>query len=159
MLLLPVLTLAWFSSSLLVWGFFPHLKFVSPPIPPFPCQTRPHSSLFLPFQHQLEALTIGACICPTDPVLANSITRGRFADKHVPAHVRNIIVAESGSNDGLGFPFIYIAMYLLLYNNPDYDEITTLGDAIGHWFYDVWIYQIILSVIEGFVIGQYVHLS
>ena len=64
---------------------------------------------------QLEAMVIASCVTPTDPVLANSITKGRFADKHVPIHVRNIIVAESGANDGLGFPFIYLALFLLLW--------------------------------------------
>ena len=39
---------------------------------------------------------------PTDPVLAASIVRGRYAEKHVARNVRDIVSAESGANDGLG---------------------------------------------------------
>jgi NhaP-type Na+/H+ or K+/H+ antiporter len=132
MLLLPIMTCAWLVSSLLIWALFPGLKF-------------------------LEALIIGSCVTPTDPVLANSITKGRFADKHVPKHVRNIIVAESGANDGLGFPFLFLALYLLLYKRS-YEGVSTLGGAMGKWFYEIWAYQILLSVVEGAVIGTCVTL-
>lgn len=54
------------------------------------------------------ALNYYCSFTATDPVLANSITKGRFAESHVPRHVRDIIVAESGANDGLGVPFIYV---------------------------------------------------
>jgi NhaP-type Na+/H+ or K+/H+ antiporter len=50
-LLFPIMTCAWFISSLLVWGLIPGLTF-------------------------LECLVIGACVTPTDPVLANSICKG-----------------------------------------------------------------------------------
>jgi len=50
-LLIPVMTAAWFISSLLVWGLIPGLTW-------------------------LEALVVGSCVTPTDPVLANSICRG-----------------------------------------------------------------------------------
>lgn len=50
-LLLPIMTTAWFITSLLVWGLIPGLNF-------------------------LEALVIGSCVTPTDPVLANSICKG-----------------------------------------------------------------------------------
>lgn len=52
-LLIPVMTCAWFVSSLLVWAFIPQLTF-------------------------LEALVIGSCVTPTDPVLANSICKGEL---------------------------------------------------------------------------------
>lgn len=124
-LLGPVMTTAWFICSLLVWGLIPGLTF-------------------------LEALVIGACVTPTDPVLANSIckgepghgfdmhlqsarlTAGRFAEEHVPLHVRNIIVAEAGANDGLGFPFLFLPLYLILIHSPTH-PIHTVGGAIGEW--------------------------
>ena len=71
-LLIFVMTCAWFISALLIWGLIPGLSF-------------------------LESLCLAAAVTPTDPVLANSITKGRFAEKHVPANVRNILVAESGA--------------------------------------------------------------
>lgn len=124
-LLGPVMTIAWFICSLLVWGLIPGLTF-------------------------LESLVIGACVTPTDPVLANSICKGehgpgpeslvecswlmvgRFAEQHVPLHVRNIIVAEAGANDGLGFPFLFLPLYLILRHSPTH-PIHTVGGAIGEW--------------------------
>ena len=65
--------------------------------------------------------------------------------------MRDIIVAESGANDGLGVPFIFLPLYILLWKNPH--NFPTLGAAIGKWFYDIWCYQILLSCIEGALIG------
>ena len=52
---------------------------------------------------------------PTDPVLSNSIVKGKFADKNVPKDLQKIIVAESGANDGLGYPFLFVALYFVKY--------------------------------------------
>lgn len=71
------MTIMWIVSSLIVWAMVPHLSV-------------------------LHALAIGACVTPTDPVLSNSIVKGKFADKNVPKDLQKIIVAESGANDGLG---------------------------------------------------------
>jgi len=78
LLLGPVMTLMWLVSSLIVWGLVPDISF-------------------------LQALAIGACVTPTDPVLSNSIVKGKFADKNVPPGLQKIVVAESGANDGLGY--------------------------------------------------------
>lgn len=43
----------------MIWGLVPHLNFV-------------------------QALAVGACVTPTDPVLSNSIVKGKFADRNVP---------------------------------------------------------------------------
>lgn len=126
LLLGPTMIAAWFSSALLIWGLIPGLTF-------------------------LEALVISSCITPTDPVLANSICKGRFAEKHVPLHVRNIIIAESGANDGLGYPFLYLALYLVFRHTPDHSG--SLGHAVWTWFYEIVIYEILLSVVIGAVIG------
>lgn len=126
-LLLPIMTIAWFICGLLIWGLIPGLTF-------------------------LEALVIGSCVTPTDPVLANSICKGRFAEKHVPLHVREIILAESGANDGLGFPFLYIGLYLILIKTPGH-RYHSDGGAILEWFYNIVLYDILLSCIIGAVFG------
>lgn len=64
-------------------------------------------------------------------MLAASITKGRYAEKHVPSNVRNLIVAESGANDGLGFPFIYLAIYLMRRTSVDAGE--NVGQEIWRW--------------------------
>ncbi|KAJ3093293.1 hypothetical protein HDU97_009953, partial [Phlyctochytrium planicorne] len=90
----------------------------------------------------LDALIIASCLTPTDPVLANSIVKGKFAEKHIPENVRLILSAESGMNDGFGTPFLFLALYLLRKSsNP--------GLAIGEWLWKVCFYQIFLAVIVG----------
>ncbi|KAJ1339467.1 hypothetical protein BSLG_005910 [Batrachochytrium salamandrivorans] len=91
------------------------------------------------------ALVIAGCITPTDPVLANSIVKGKFAEKHIPYHVRLLISAESAINDGLGVPLVFLPVYLW--------RISNTGEAIGWWILNVIIYQITLCVIFGILIG------
>ena len=46
----------------------------------------------------LEALVIAAASTPTDPILAASVVgKGKYAQEHVPAHLRHMLQAESGS--------------------------------------------------------------
>ncbi|RIA94034.1 Cation/H+ exchanger [Glomus cerebriforme] len=118
-LLVSTMIWTWITSALFIWLLIPKLSF-------------------------LEALMIASCVTPTDPVLANSVFRGSFAEKHVPIHVRDIISAESGANDGLGYPFLFLAIYLLQMSS---------GSAIGKWFYYIIGYQILLSIVIGFLIG------
>lgn len=37
---------------------------------------------------------IAACFTPTDPVLCISIVQGKFAEKHIPLRLRNMIQGE-----------------------------------------------------------------
>lgn len=93
----------------------------------------------------LESLIIGACITPTDPVLAHSVIKGKFAERYIPGRLRNLLAVESGANDGLGFPFMMLPVWLLI-------EKTT-GDALFHWIVHTWLWEIIGSVILGFLCG------
>ncbi|KAJ1816763.1 hypothetical protein LPJ56_004221 [Coemansia sp. RSA 2599] len=118
MLLGPVMTWMWFTSAVV---------------------------LMLVFRLGLvEALLIASCVAPTDPVLANSIVKGKFAESKVPQHVRNIISAESGANDGLGYPYLYLALYLLRFSK---------GEAFARWFVVVIVWEVALSVVLGALIG------
>ncbi|KAJ2386065.1 hypothetical protein H4S02_004033 [Coemansia sp. RSA 2611] len=93
-----------------------------------------------------QSLLIASCAAPTDPILANSVVKGRYAEANVPKNVRDALSAESGINDGLGLPFLYFALYLL-------NESYSTRHAIGKWFYWIWCYNILLSVAIGIVIG------
>ncbi|KAI1107324.1 Sodium/hydrogen exchanger family-domain-containing protein [Jackrogersella minutella] len=129
LLLGPIMTAMWLMTSLLVWGLVPHLPF-------------------------LHALAIGACVTPTDPVLSNVIVKGRFADHNVPKNLQTIIIAESGANDGLGYPFLFLALYLIKYiGDGGVSESGGAGLAIGLWFGETWGYTILLSVVYGAVVG------
>lgn len=120
-LLLPVMTFGWLVTSLFIWWLIPGLNWV-------------------------ESLVVAACITATDPVLASSVVgKGKFA-RRVPGHLRNLLSAESGCNDGMAFPFIYISLYLLRYH-LDAKHVTL------HWVCVTILYECIFGAIYGFVIG------
>lgn len=64
---------------------------------------------YLIFQTSVPAaLVIGACLAPTDPVLAASVlSKSRFSER-VPGRLKHLLSAESACNDGVSFPFLYI---------------------------------------------------
>lgn len=124
-LLGPGMGFTWIISSLLIWALSQDAMF-------------------------LEALIVGACISPTDPVLANTVIKGRFADEQVPTEMAQLIAAESGANDGLGYPFLFLGLWL--YRARQDSEATTAA-AIGLWFGDTWGYVVLLSVFWGAVVG------
>jgi NhaP-type Na+/H+ or K+/H+ antiporter len=129
LLLGPGMAAMWLCSSLVVWAMIPNFQF-------------------------LHALVIGACVTPTDPVLSNSIVKGKFADKNVPRPLQRIIVAESGANDGLGYPFLFFAMYLMKYIGMGGEGYNGgAGKALGLWFYETWAYTVVLSVVYGITVG------
>jgi NhaP-type Na+/H+ or K+/H+ antiporter len=129
LLLGPVMTLMWISSSLIIWALVPHIPF-------------------------LHALAVAACVTPTDPVLSNSIVKGKFADKNVPRDLQKIIIAESGANDGLGYPFLFLALYLIKYTGEGgAGQDGGARTAMGLWFGETWGYTIALSVIYGATVG------
>jgi len=59
------------------------------------------------------AVLIGACVTPTDPVLASSVVTGKPAEQHLPARLRQLVSAESGTNDGLALPLVLIGIALV----------------------------------------------
>ncbi|KAJ6779278.1 Sodium/hydrogen exchanger family-domain-containing protein [Mycena vulgaris] len=119
-LLCPIMIWGWFVSAALIFALIPGLNFLS-------------------------SLAVAACLTPTDPILAAAVVGGKYADKHVPAHIRHLLAAESGCNDGAAFPFLYIALYLML-------DATT-KDAVRDWFVELWLYQVVLGVVIGSSIG------
>ncbi|KAI5207647.1 hypothetical protein AUEXF2481DRAFT_36484 [Aureobasidium subglaciale EXF-2481] len=129
LLLGPGMCVMWLVTSLLVWALVPDINF-------------------------LFALALGACVTPTDPVLSNSIVKGKFADKNIPRDLQRIIIAESGANDGLGYPFLFLPLYLIKYvGHPELSAHHGASKAIGLWFGETWGYTIILSVVYGAVVG------
>ncbi|ODQ55191.1 hypothetical protein SAICODRAFT_17588 [Saitoella complicata NRRL Y-17804] len=120
-LLLPVMTFGWLISSLFMWALLPKLNFA-------------------------ESLAVAACITATDPVLASSVVgKGKFA-KRVPGHLRNLLSAESGCNDGMAFPFLYLALYIIL------DEYKA-GPAIRDWILLTILYEVVFGCALGAFIG------
>jgi sodium/hydrogen antiporter len=121
LLLVPVMTWGWMITSLVIWWLIPALNW-------------------------LDGLLISACITATDPVLASSVVgKGKFA-KRVPKHLRDLLSAESGCNDGMAFPFIYLAIYLIV-DHMKAKEVTF------HWIVYTILYECIFGCIFGFAIG------
>ncbi|KAI1434884.1 alkali metal cation/H+ antiporter Nha1 C terminus-domain-containing protein [Xylaria sp. CBS 124048] len=119
-LLLPVMTFGWLITSLIIWWLFP--------------------------LNYLESLTVAACVTATDPVLASSVVgKGKFA-KRVPKHLRDLLSAESGCNDGMAFPFVYLALYLIQDN-------LSPRETTFHWFVYTILYECIFGAVYGFAVG------
>ena len=91
-----------------------------------------------------ESLILSACTAPTDPILANSITSGRFADLHIPISIRQLLSAESAANDGLVLPLWSLSVYLYKYD---------IKQAFAVWGYKILAYEMILSILLGMVVG------
>ncbi|MGB9374677.1 MAG: cation:proton antiporter [Jiangellales bacterium] len=61
------------------------------------------------------ALLLGAVLAPTDPVLASEVQVGEPSDESDgdEDEVRFALTSEAGLNDGLAFPFVYAAIFLV----------------------------------------------
>ncbi|ORZ41598.1 Cation/H+ exchanger, partial [Catenaria anguillulae PL171] len=92
------------------------------------------------------SLAIGAALSPTDPILANSIVKGKFADKHVPRHVRNLISAESSANDATGALFVQFALLLILHPSKP----AKIATDFVLW---ITLYQNVLGAVYGAFVG------
>ncbi|KAH7101608.1 Sodium/hydrogen exchanger family-domain-containing protein [Auriculariales sp. MPI-PUGE-AT-0066] len=119
-LLGPCMAYGWFVSAGIIYALIPALSFKS-------------------------SLAVAAALTPTDPILAAAVIGGGWADKHVPTHLRHLLAAESGCNDGAAFPFLFIAIYLTIYDD--------VGLAIRDWILITWLYEIVLSVFLGALMG------
>ncbi|KAK3064153.1 hypothetical protein LTR53_018603, partial [Teratosphaeriaceae sp. CCFEE 6253] len=91
------------------------------------------------------ALTVAACLTPTDPVLAASILSNSQFSERVPSRLKHMLSAESGCNDGISFPFLYIGVFALIAPSP--------GDAVRDWFLITVLWQCVFGTFIGFTIG------
>lgn len=156
--LIPVMTLMWLCTTGCILATIPKLKL-------------------------LGAMVIASCVTCTDPVLSQAIAKGPFADKYVPRHLREIISSEAGANDGLGFPFLMLATYLMrhAFGTGEHHEgvgggeaarngaeaahmlfarsgdVGRLGGGVGEamkqWFLECWLYYIVLGIAYGVTVG------
>ncbi|MAM74190.1 MAG: hypothetical protein CMO29_10340 [Tistrella sp.] len=92
----------------------------------------------------LVAAVIGAILTPTDPVIASSIVTGPFAERHIPARIRQMLSFESGGNDGLAFLFMFLPIVLL-------HDAT---DGWGDWLLRVGLWQVVAAGVIGLGFGH-----
>ncbi|KAH8880430.1 hypothetical protein GQ53DRAFT_788685 [Thozetella sp. PMI_491] len=122
-LLVPVMTFGWLVTALIIWWMVVPLNW-------------------------LESMVVAACVTATDPVLASSVVgKGKFA-KRVPKHLRDLLSAESGCNDGMAFPFIYLSIYLI-------QEHQSAKEVSFHWIVYTILYECVFGAIFGFLVGYF----
>jgi NhaP-type Na+/H+ or K+/H+ antiporter len=91
------------------------------------------------------ALLIAAVLAPTDPVLASDVQVGGPGEA-VEDEARFALTSEAGLNDGLAFPFVYLAIAL-----------TTASFGVGdivQWAVRDLIWKALLGVAAGYAIGR-----
>lgn len=119
--LLPVMTCGWLVVGLFIWVLIPHFNFSS-------------------------ALLVSACVTATDPVLAAAVVgKGKFAER-VPGHLRNVLSAESGCNDGMAFPFIFLSLNIILHPG-------NAGEIVKDWFLLTILWECFFGVALGVILG------
>lgn len=92
------------------------------------------------------AMLLGAVIAPTDPVLAADVQVDP-PRKGESDEIRFALTSEAGLNDGLAFPFTYLAI-----------AMATAGVAPSNWLLE-WvtidvIYKIGVGVLLGWILGR-----
>ncbi|OAG31237.1 hypothetical protein NEDG_01650 [Nematocida displodere] len=97
------------------------------------------------------AMIAGACVTPTDPILASAVLKGRFANKYIPSRLRHLLAIESGSNDGLGFPLLTLPIFLMKHTDKPGGVLSAFKD----WFYCTWLFEILVAVVIGVLIGLF----
>ncbi|KAG7810597.1 hypothetical protein KL921_003092 [Ogataea angusta] len=121
LLLIPVMTIGWLVIGLFIW-------------------------LIIPGLHYGYGLLISACITATDPVLAQAVVgKGKFA-RRVPAHLRNLLTAESACNDGVSVPFVYLAVNIIIHGS-------NAGAIARDWITVTVLYECLFGCILGGIIG------
>jgi NhaP-type Na+/H+ or K+/H+ antiporter len=91
------------------------------------------------------ALLLGACLAPTDPVLARAVQVGPPGES-CRDDVRFNLSAEAGFNDSLAFPFVYLAIALSL-SSPDVD-------MFAKWFGVDVVWRITAGYGVGWLTGK-----
>lgn len=121
LLLIPCMTAGWLTIGAFIYAIIPRLTFG-------------------------HGLLISACITATDPILAQAVVgKGKFA-RRVPAHLRNLLTAESACNDGISVPFVFLALNVILHSgNP--------AEIAKDWICVAVLYECVFGAVVGTFIG------
>lgn len=96
------------------------------------------------------AILLGAALAPTDPVLAASIQVGPPNTGHEDTP-RFTLTSEAGLNDGLAFPFVYLAIKIAeAHDKGERFDATHLWS----WFTHDVLWQISMGLLVGVVVGK-----
>ncbi len=93
-----------------------------------------------------SAILLGAVLAPTDPVLAANVQVGPPNDDVPEDDVRFGLTLEAGLNDGLAFPFVYLAIALV--------GAESVAQTVLTWAWWDFGYRIAMGIGMGVVMGR-----
>jgi sodium/hydrogen antiporter len=93
-----------------------------------------------------SAALLGAVLAPTDPVLASDVQVGP-PNEGFKSETRFSLTAEAGLNDGMAFPFTWLAITLALIANG-------AATSLVQWFTYDFLYKIIAGLVMGYLLGK-----
>lgn len=121
------------------------------------CITMPVCILFMVVMGQMwlglslaAAVLLGAVLAPTDPVLASSVQVGAPNEGKEDSR-RFTLTTEAGLNDGLAFPFVYLAIKL---NEALSDGTGVTFALLWQWFAIDVLWKILAGVLVGVLVGK-----
>ena len=102
-----------------------------------------------------SALLLAAALAPTDPVMARTVQVSPPGKEEKPMQVS--LTAEAGMNDGLAFPFVYLAISVALYGwSTAPAGALGLPDWFAGWLGFDFAYRVAMGVLGGFAVGWFV---
>ncbi|WP_052184257.1 cation:proton antiporter [Psychroserpens sp. Hel_I_66] len=99
------------------------------------------------------SLLLAAVLAPTDPVLASELQLKDYNQiKGEKGGLRFTLTAEAGINDGLAFPFVFLAIL--------WSQASSFGQIdFWEWFSYYLFYKIAVGILIGVIIGYLFSLS
>lgn len=92
-----------------------------------------------------SAVLLGAVLSPTDPVLAADVQVGPPNQEEEKTE-KFLLTAEAGLNDGLAFPFVYLAIALA-------GAAGNYGMVLENWLWQDFFFKISVAVGVGGILG------
>ena len=92
-----------------------------------------------------SGLLLGAVLAPTDPVLASDVQVGPPLEEQKD-NIRFSLTAEAGMNDGMAFPFAWLAIGVASLSKEGFD--------FQAWFLKDLLFKITIGLICGYVLGK-----
>ncbi len=93
-----------------------------------------------------SSLLLAAVCAPTDPVMATDMQlegEGGGSDEKKNTGLRYLLTSEAGLNDGMAFPFVYLAILW-----------STAGDIQGVDFWEWTSFYLLYKIVVGILIGS-----
>ena len=95
-----------------------------------------------------SSLLLAAVLAPTDPVLAAEVQLDDpLQEKSAEDRIRFPLTAEAGLNDGIAFPFSYLAVLVAQAGG-------WAAFSFTDWFLDKFLLKIVLGIVLGLIIGR-----